>query len=203
MIRDCVNSLQWVTPQSSYLISRVRPPDGIRFFFHPAGLVLPSNHTATSRRRLRIRRAILRPNTHIGSGDMRVGAQVLPTCFHIFAFFRRLRTRLFKRRRRAGKRKEASSFVRTSPFVQSQRGPKNMRRRLSRLLAHRMPPSSAIPRRSAASDALRSLLALRRHPDSPPFLSFRAPLTARRCPRRGRWDPPWAPSPSASPPGSR
>ena len=49
-----------------------------------------------------------------------------------------------------------------------------MRRRLSRLLAHRMPPSSAIPRRSAASDALRYLLALS---SSPRLAAF--PLLSR------------------------
>ena len=30
-----------------------------------------------------------------------------------------------------------------------------------------------------------------------------APLTARSCPRRGRWGPPWAPPPPASPAGSQ
>ena len=30
-----------------------------------------------------------------------------------------------------------------------------------------------------------------------------APLTARSCPRRGRWGPPWAPPPPVSPAGSQ
>ena len=40
----------------------------------------------------------------------------------------------------------------------------------------------------------------RRHFSSP---RHAAPLTARSCPRRGRWGPPWAPPPPASPAGSQ
>ena len=186
MIRDCANSLQWVTPQSSYLISRVRPPDGIHF-----GDWIP------------IQKLVSRFFTT---------ARLLATVYYCFrtalhqkrASARR-RRRLRAYARRAGKRKEARSFVRTSPFVQSQRGPKNTR---SRLATSRATPAALVRCPAPLTGRGRSPLSPRPplvNPTRRRFSSPRhaAPLTARTGPRRGRWGPPWAPPPPASPAGSQ
>ena len=138
-------------------------------------------HAGTSRRRLRIQGAIPRPK--------RASAR------------RRRRLRAYARR--AGKRKEARSFVRTSPFVQSQRGPKNTK---SRLATFRATPAALVRCPAPLTGRGRSPLSPRPplvNPTRRRFSSPRhaAPLTARSCPRRGRWGPPWAPPPPASPAG--
>ena len=117
----------------------------------------------------------------------------------------RRRRRLRAYARRAGKRKEARSFVRTSPFVQSQRGPKNT---TSRLATSRATPAALVRCPAPLTGRGRSPLSPRPplvNPTRRRFSSPRhaAPLTARSCPRRGRWGPPWAPPPPASPAGSR
>jgi hypothetical protein len=96
-------------------------------------------------------------------------------------------------------------FVRTSPFVQSQRGPKNTK---SRLATSRAPPAALVRCPAPLTGRGRSPLSPRPplvNPTRRRFSSPRhaAPLTARSCPRRGRWGPPWAPPPPASPAGSQ
>ena len=206
MIRDCANSLQWVTPQSSYLISRVRPPDGIHF-----GDWIPIQKVVsrffTTARLLATVYCSFRTRSSSCTQGRRGGdcACKAPSPVQKRASARR-RRRIRADARRSGKRKEARSFVRTSPFVQSQRGPKNTR---SRLATSRAAPPAALVRcpapltgrgRSPLSPRPPLVNPTRRHFSSP---RHAAPLTARSCPRRGRWGPPWAPPPPASPAGSQ